>query len=496
MTPTRPTAIVATLTLALLGGCGGSSTPDEPSHEPFVPQTLRWTACTEDALAGLDCATLSVPKDYQRPARGMFNLAVVRARATGTASERIGTLFFNPGGPGESGVDLVPAITPALSQELRTHFDFVSWDPRGVGRSSGLTECRNGSYTLPATGSVDWDATTEQMRSSTRLANQACAARYADVVPYIGTNATAQDLEMLRQAVNDAQLTYWGTSYGTRIGYVYAYRYPDKVRAMLLSSPVDPNASWQSFVLGAATSPDNAIGFFFEAYPQAMLHYDRVVAALSSQALNLPSGARVTQWDVRGFLGSTVKSESSFPDVASFLSLVDTAIQGSEAQRNDAVAVLDMMEWQTYYPVNGGAIAYIGCSDYAQRLGSHEQDLLAAQIRAQAPIFGFGASQGLFYCDGIAISPDPVPTNFVNTTSPMLVIGSTRDGLTQYAWAGELARNFRNSRVITYVGTQHTPYLGAGSACVDAYGTDYLVNLRRPVVDMSCPNANVPAALP
>jgi pimeloyl-ACP methyl ester carboxylesterase len=87
------------------------------------------------------------------------------------------------------------------------------------------------------------------------------------------------------------------------------------------------------------------------------------------------------------------------------------------------------------------------------------------------------------------VQADPVPVNFTNAQTPMLIIGSTHDGLTPYSWATELSRNFLNSRVITYDGTQHTPYLAAGSACVDTYGTDYLVRLQRPSSDMNCPYA-------
>lgn len=470
----------------MLTACGGSA-----PEASFKLEPLRWVACSEPRLAGLECASLAVPKDHLRPSLGTFELALVRAKATGSAAERIGSLFFNPGGPGVSGVDVVPEVLPALNPELRARFDFVSWDPRGVGRSAGLSECQGGSYRLPSTGAVDWSATAEQMRSSARQANLACAARYPDVVPYIGTNATARDLDLLRQAVNDEQLTFWGTSYGTRIGFVYAYHYPDKVRAMLLSSPVEPNATWQSFMLGSATSPDKAVGFFFEAYPLAMQRFDRVIKALSSQALRLPSGALVSHWDVRALLAGLMKSEAAFGNAADLLSMLDAATLGSEPARSQALATLDTMSWLDSYPVNGGATAFIGCLDYPQRLTSSEQDQLAAQIRSQAPIFGFGVSQGLFYCEGIEVTPDPVPVNFRNTQTPMLVIGSTHDALTQYAWAGELARNFSNSRVITYVGTQHTPYVGAGSACVDAYGTDYLVRLQRPAADQSCPNARL-----
>lgn len=477
-------AIMTISILALLSGCGGGDTAGD--------STLTWTPCTEASLAGLDCATLIVPKDYNDPKRGTFHLAVVRAQATGEAGERIGTLFFNPGGPGESGISIVPRIAPILPVELRARFDFVSWDPRGVGRSSGMSDCEGGSYTLPPIGPVDWNAVTDQMRSSEKAANEACARRYPDVAPYISTNATVHDLDTLREAVGDNLLTYWGTSYGTRIGFVYAHHYPDRVRAMLLSSPVSPNATFPEFMYGSATSPDNAVGFYFQAYPGSESLFNSIVNSLSSEPLHLPSGARVTQWDVRGIIANNVKSESLYQDTLPLLDTLQTAINGSGTSQAQAKAILDSMPWMENYPVNGGATAFINALDFPQRLTSDEQNSLAAQIRTDAPLFGFGATQGLFYCEGINVTPDPIPTNFSNTQTPVVIVGSTRDALTQYSWAVELRQNFKNSRLITYIGTQHTPYLGAGSACVDAYGTDYLVNLNMPDKDVACPNANIP----
>jgi pimeloyl-ACP methyl ester carboxylesterase len=434
---------------------------------------------------------LIVPKDYSNLAKGNFSLAVVRQKANGAAAERIGTLFFNPGGPGESGVSLAPAVAAALPTELREHFDFVTWDPRGVERSGGLAGCSGGNYTLPPTGQVDWAAVMDVMISAQKTANEDCAARYADVVPYISTNATVRDLDRLREAVGDTRLTYWGTSYGTRIGYVYAHDYPDRVRAMLLSSPVSPNATWSSFALGAATAPDDATNFFLGKDPQARKNYEQVIAALNTQALILPSGARVTHWDVQAMVASEVKSQSAYLDLVVQISTVHAATTGSAPEQTQARAKLDAMNWMTSYPINGGATAFIGCLDYPQRLTRDDQLKLGEQIRAQSPIFGFGTSQALFFCEGINVPPDPVPVNFINTRTPLLIIGSTHDGLTPFKWATELAQNFLNSRVITYDGTQHTPYLAAGSSCVDAYGTDYLVRLQRPTSDMSCPCAFV-----
>jgi hypothetical protein len=89
----------------------------------------------------------------------------------------------------------------------------------------------------------------------------------------------------------------------------------------------------------------------------------------------------------------------------------------------------------------------------------------------------------------MTVTPDPVPVDFgSNWQTPMLIVGSTRDALTPYAWTIDMARTFRNSRVVTYVGGQHTPFLGAGSACVDRYGIDYLIHLKRPRVDVTCPS--------
>lgn len=451
---------------------------------PPAHATSGWAPCTDKALRGFDCATVTVPKDYLDASQGTFDLAVVRSPATGPDARRIGTLFFNPGGPGVSGVDLAPAVLSALPAEVRRRFDFVTWDPRGVARSSGL-ECDGGSYPLPATGPVDWTAVTTQMRASEGAANQACAAKYPDVISYIGTGNTARDLDTLRAFVGDRKLTYWGTSYGTRIGAVYAHLFPSSVRAMLLSSPVDPNASWTEFAMGAGVAPDNAVGFFFQTRPKAQQRYDRVIRQLSARTLRLPSGAQVNRWNIQGVVASSVQGVSGYTVAASVLRATDQALNASGKRKRAARKALDRQTWFDSYPINGGATSFIGCLDLPQRFTSTEQDALAARLRAQAPVFGWGTSQSLFFCEGIEVS-DPIPTDRINASTPMLIVGSTRDALTDYEWANSMARTFQNSRILSFVGTVHTPVYTSGNRCLDRAATTYLVTRERPAVDISC----------
>lgn len=444
---------------------------------------LNWGPCPEKALKGLQCATLNVPKDYSDASKGSFDLAVARAQATGPKSTRKGSLFFNPGGPGVSGVSTLPDVTTVLPKRLRQRFDIVTWDPRGVGRSSGLMDCRGGTYTLPATGPVDWRAVADVMRSSEAAANRDCATRHPDVVPFISTVNTARDLNALRMAVGDRALTYWGTSYGTRIGAAYAQLFPKKVRTMLLSSPVAPNATWTSFAMGAGVAPDNAVGFFFETAPRTARTYTRVIRALERSPLTLPSGARITHWDIQALVATSIISQEGYATAEDIIAVTGEALNGSRKAR----VQLDRLPWPTEYPINGGATAFIGCLDLPQRFTPEEQRTLAERLRSDAPVFGFGTSQALYYCEGVDVPADPMPSALLNPSTPMLIMASTRDALTSFEWATDMARTFRNSKVVSYVGTTHTAVFTSGSTCLDKRATAYLLHRTRPATDVACP---------
>ncbi|MEV4506087.1 alpha/beta hydrolase [Streptomyces klenkii] len=187
-----------------------------------------------------------MPLDYAHTKGTKISLAAIRHPAT-DPSHRLGSLFYNPGGPGASGVKYLPDNYKLFPATVRERFDIVSWDPRGIGSSSPV-RCLADSQKakaflggLPPGFPVTDSQRSQWVDSFTQLADQ-CKDRQKDLLRHVSTWETAHDLDLLRQAVGDKSLTYLGVSYGTFLGAVYANLHPGNVRAMVLDGNVDPRA--------------------------------------------------------------------------------------------------------------------------------------------------------------------------------------------------------------------------------------------------------------
>ena len=203
---------------------------------------IKWKKCKGKPRDDqLQCATVSVPLDWDRPNGKQIELAVIR-RLASRPQERIGSMFVIPGGPGQSGYDLVAESGAVLDKFGDGRFDVVGWDPRGTNRSSPV-ECFTNEpaqarfwagVSIPSTP-AESDA---YQRKTVELARR-CGEVSGELLSHITTADTARDLDALRQAVGDAELTYVGLSYGTMIGQIYANLFPGRVRAMVLDGLVD-----------------------------------------------------------------------------------------------------------------------------------------------------------------------------------------------------------------------------------------------------------------
>jgi len=221
---------------------------------------IAWQPCPTDALPARECGELIVPLDYDAPSGATIALAVARVRATAPA-QRIGSLITNPGGPGGAGVDALGLLYAALPASLAERFDVIGFDPRGVGESTPVRcfdSIAERTAFFDAIPSVPMSAAEEaaRWRAAEELARR-CGERNAEILPHLSTANVARDMDRLRQAVGDDQLTYLGSSYGTYLGQTYANLFPDRIRAMVIDGVIDaPSYANADHSYGDVTGPD------------------------------------------------------------------------------------------------------------------------------------------------------------------------------------------------------------------------------------------------
>jgi len=203
--------------------------------------TLDWTDCGD----GFQCATARVPLDYDHPHGAKISLALIRLPASDPA-RRIGSIFFNPGGPGGSGVEFVRALATVLySAEVRARFDLVGFDPRGIIGSTPLRCFETFDEALAVLPPMAFPVTRAEERvwvGFDRALARACAQRGGPILNHMATGDVARDLDLLRRAVGDDKLSYVGYSYGSFLGATYANLFPGKVRALVVDGVLDPVA--------------------------------------------------------------------------------------------------------------------------------------------------------------------------------------------------------------------------------------------------------------
>jgi pimeloyl-ACP methyl ester carboxylesterase len=323
-------------------------------------------------------------------------------------------------------------------------------------------------------------------------ANRACQRANAAFIEHMGTNEVVQDLDRLRAAVGDDQLTYWGLSYGTRIGYVYARAFPDRVRAVVLDGSIDPASTLLSLSEGGA-APDQAYGSFVDAYPAAGAQWREVRAVLDQRTVALPDGQVLDRWVLADLVYGNIAQQGSYPGLAQIIDLAHAVVTGTAGVDSEqAQALAGVVAGQRGAPNSnaGGAFAVVNCLDYAGRPSVARQ---VAAVRGQVRLGpDYGGSLATMYatnCAGLTFAPDPIPViTGPGPEVPVLVLGATRDGSTIVQWTARMSRAFPSSRTVTYAGGQHVTWLLADSACVNRIANGYVLTQRLPATDRGCPN--------
>jgi pimeloyl-ACP methyl ester carboxylesterase len=454
---------------------------------------LRWHACPAPEAPTLQCSTLRVPYDYARATGRWFSLAVSRVPATG---RRTGTMFFDPGGPGGSGASITGLVAGLLPPSVRSAFDVVGWDPRGIGATKpALQSCLLPRLVLPVSGPVDWTKVRARSTAAVAAANRACQRRNAGFVGSMGTVNAARDLDRLRAAVGDQKLTYWAMSYGTRIGYVYAILFPQRVRAMVLDGNLDPRGTYAGLARGGVAL-DSALAFLRSVSPPTYASVRSTIAGLDAAPVVLGGGLRYTRWNYLTEVSGYLPSQRAWRFIVPLDEGVETARRATpegaaaRARLREALATTDGNL--------GGAFSVVNCLDYADRMAPAAIDAAIARHAAIAPVFGgLLTAEYLMGCTGLTMPPDPVPTtrSAANRARvarlPVVIVNATNDASTPMVWAQQMRRSFPAGVLIRYRSGQHVLWVLARSSCIDDRITPYVVSLRRPTA-ATCPFVRPP----
>ncbi|MFM9135161.1 MAG: alpha/beta hydrolase [bacterium] len=470
---------LAVLSLPLLLAAGLLAPPASATTGAEPAYSLTPNPCPIPALKGWECSTLDVPMNWWARDNGdRAQIAVAVRRATG---ETRGTLTLHPGGPGISSLLNAELVLGTLPATILRHFDLVLWDQRGVGLSRPLPAGCTVPVTapeIPDTGAVDWDAIATSYFAASAEGNRQCYDANRDIAPYLGTQYVVRDLEALRKALGVHRWSYWGMSYGTQVGLLYARLYPTRLRAIVLDGSVQPGMTILSAAASRGTSYQAALALLGASIGKVhSARMYRVIDALNRRTYVDDEGFTVTRvMFIQGLIGAA-GSQQYIPDA---VAMIDEAYRALFLRTRAAPA----MDYGPFYSRN-----FVLCGDTVGRASVAES---AAAAEASADIgtvnAGILSLQWSATCMGLPPGRRPVPEVHrpIALANPPVILNALGDPATPWVWAREMANMFRGASLITYDGVGHVVYGNTPSRCVNDAVTAYLLTLRRPG-SIACP---------
>jgi pimeloyl-ACP methyl ester carboxylesterase len=427
------------------------------------PAGIVWEAsCT----AGYECGHLDVPLSYQDPSAGSASIAVGRLPAT-DQDHKLGTIFYNPGGPGSSG-RFAPALTPFLHER----YDIVGFDPRGVGASAKIhcfTDPAQLEVLQRALGTFPLTRAAEQQQiADTRTVTDLCEQNAGELANHLSTGTIARDLDRLRAAFGEPKLRYYGKSYGTYLGETYANLFPGRVGSLALDAVDDP-VHWStgpapmSYRLQGFADATRALQSFLDAcaarcafdYPTIL---DRLTAAPITVTDTAGRQVTVTYQSAIARIHNYLTDAQAAPQLAAFLTALANPASRAPVSASAGPPDIDSL-------LGGGATL---CSDaenprdpavwwnYAHRADRIARGFGPYDVYKTLPCATWDLTDTGRYAG---------PWN--HPTAPILLLANRQGDLeTPYAGAQRTERLLANARLLTLDAYGHGSR--GKSACIDA----------------------------
>ena len=465
----------------------------------YYSQKLTWTSAGCDA--GFQCATMKVPLDYANPGSGSddISLAVVRRTSSGQGSQHLGSLLVNPGGPGGSAIDYAEYAATSFPAVIRNAYDIVGMDPRGVNRSTPVTCLTNQQMdTFSATDTTP-DSQTEinTLVAADKTFAQGCKQRSGDLLGHVSTVEAAKDMDVLRALLGDARLNYLGKSYGTFLGATYAGLFPSRVGHLVLDGAMNPS-------LDALQLDSQQAGGFetaFNAFAADCVKQNSCPLGSTTQQAGTKLDALFASWDKHPL--STDSPSRTLDEALGTTGVISAMYDQGEwptlrAALNQAVAgngsgLLALSDEYYERSASGqyqnlmAANAAVNCLDLAPAATTpQEVEQQLPTYRKASPHFGTTLAWSGLSCASWPFKPTGEPHTIpAKGAAPILVVGTTRDPATPYAWAKALAAQLNSGTLLSFNGDGHTAY-ERGSSCVDSDVNTYLLTGRTPAKGTMC----------
>ncbi|QIB43705.1 alpha/beta hydrolase [Streptomyces aureoverticillatus] len=515
-------AAAGVLVAGLAVGCGGSSddkgakgdeadgkrpAPTGPDQAPrpdpsstlpasLTTQKLDWGRCEasgSDAAPGDEwqCAKLRVPLDYEKPDGETIGIALIRARSTGKG-DRIGSLLFNFGGPGGSGVSMLPSFGDSYGK-LRERYDLVSFDPRGVAGSEGV-RCRSDKDTQAAENTdLTPDTPAEEQAYFKDAADfgAGCARSAKKLLPHVSTAEAARDMDVLRQVLGDEKLHYFGISYGTELGGTYAHLFPKKVGRLTLDAVVDPTSGAVGHAENQARGFQRALDNYLKANGQDPKAGTKKIVDLLRRIDAKPlrtdtPGRKLSESLATTGITVTLYSKQTWPALTNAL---------EEAEKGNGTALLQLADAYNERDASGSYSTQshsqraISCRDDKERPTPEQAKARLDRFREISPLFGaFMGWDTAGWChDWPVAGLNESPEVSAPGAAPVLVVGNTGDPATPYEGARKMADELGKGVGVhlTWKGEGHGAY-GNGSDCVDGTINDYMLDGKVPDDNKVC----------
>ncbi|WP_432476298.1 alpha/beta hydrolase [Nocardioides sp. GXQ0305] len=468
----------------------GSADAPDPTLDRFYGQRLDWSACGEH-----QCSRLTVPLDYEQPDGRTLDLAVLRVPASGRPQ---GSLVVNPGGPGAPGTAYAAAASQVLGDALVSSFDVVGFDPRGTGTSAPVdcvTDAELDAF-LASDPSPDDRAEADRFLQLSGAIPSGCAADDADLAAHVSTVEAARDMDVLRSALGHRQLDYLGKSYGTKLGATYAELFPDQVGRFVLDGALDPTLSTREVNLGQAEGFETALRAYVsncvESTDSCYLgdSVDEGLARISDFITEVDARPLPTDGDRELAVGNAFYGIAVTLYDRRYWTILSGALRAG--LDGDGTALLGLSDAYSsrgpggYTDNSSEAFVAINCLDDPFALPARRIPAQVPAFREASPTFGDVFAWSLVGClDQEAESiEEPLDIDAAGA-APIVVVGTTRDPATPYAWSEALADQLESGVLVSRDGDGHTGY-HAGNACVDGAVEGFYLDGTVPDDGLSC----------